>query len=322
VIASWRQLRSLGLLGINRRNASYSLRHNPRHLYPLVDDKLQTKDLCRRANIPTPGLLSVAHSIGDLTLMMQELTRLSSFVLKPARGAMGNGIIVISAREGSRLRKPGGSWLTEEAFRHHASGILSGLYALGGQPDVAVVEERLMVHPELAEICHEGVPDYRVIVFLGVPIMAMARLPTRSSGGRANLHHGAVGVGIDLSSGLSTHAVIGTEPTKVHPDTGVPVVGRAMPGFDRALEIAVAATDLTGLGYVGADVVVDADRGPMILELNARPGLAIQIANRAGLEPRLREIERVRRAARLPFDDRLKLGRRMSRRPGEQHDDH
>jgi len=312
VIGRARRLRALGLLGINRRNARFTLAHNPRHLFPLVDDKLRTKQLCTRAGIPTPGLITVARAIGDLAAMRADLAPLSSFVLKPARGAMGNGIIVISAREGDRLRKPGGTWITEEQLVHHASGILSGLYALGGQPDAAFAEERLTVHPELAEICHDGVPDYRVIVFRGVPVMAMARLPTRRSGGRANLHHGAVGIGIDLVTGRSTHAVIHSHPTTKHPDTGVDVVGRQMPGFRRAFEIAVAATDLTGLGYVGADVVVDAERGPMILELNARPGLAIQIANRAGLEPRLTAVEQLREPEKLPLAERLALGCRLA----------
>ena len=54
---------------------------------------------------------------------------------------------------------------------------------------------------------------------------------------------------------------------------------------------------LEGLGYVGADVVLDARRGPVILELNARPGLAIQVANRAGLLPRLRAVEAGRESA-------------------------
>jgi hypothetical protein len=39
------------------------------------------------------------------------------------------------------------------------------------------------------------------------------------------------------------------------------------------------------------DIVMDRDLGPQILELNARPGLAIQIANNMGLELRLKAIE-------------------------------
>jgi predicted ATP-grasp superfamily ATP-dependent carboligase len=46
-----------------------------------------------------------------------------------------------------------------------------------------------------------------------------------------------------------------------------------------------------GLGYLGVDIVLDPRRGPLLLEANARPGLAIQHANAAGLVPRLQEIE-------------------------------
>ena len=306
-----RRLRGLGLLGINERNASYTLRRNPRSHFPLVDDKLRTKSLCAEAGIPTAKLLASAHRIGDLSAMMDDLSACSSFVLKPAHGAMGNGIIVIKDRDGDRICRSGGAWMTTDDLRHHASGIVSGLYALGGQHDAAFVEERLEVHPELAAISTDGVPDYRFIIYRGVPVMAMARLPTARSTGRANLHHGAVGVGIDLATGLSSHAVIDSTPTRIHPDTGERVVGRRMPAFERSLEIAVAATDLTGLGYVGADVVVDAERGPVVLELNARPGLAVQIANRAGLRPRLEAVDEDLRE-NLPLASRLRLGRRIA----------
>jgi alpha-L-glutamate ligase-like protein len=306
-------LKTMGLLGINRRNTAYTLRWNDRRRYPLVDDKLLTKRLCEGAGIPAARLLAVAARIGDLSGLLGGLKGYDDFVVKPARGAMGNGILVIHDRDGSRLKRAGGEWIDEEAFLHHASGIISGLYALGGRPDVAIVEERLTVHRELAAICLNGVPDYRVIVFRGIPVMAMTRLPTSGSGGRANLHQGAVGVGIDLATGRCTHAVIHNTPTTKHPDTGERVVGRLVPDFDRALEIAVRATDLVGLGYVGADIVVDAHRGPVVLELNARPGLAVQIANRAGLRPRLDEVERLVEPD-MKLRDRIGLGRDLAMR--------
>ena len=36
--------------------------------------------------------------------------------------------------------------------------------------------------------------------------------------------------------------------------------------------------------------MITPDQGPILLELNARPGLGIQIANLAGLVPRLEKI--------------------------------
>jgi alpha-L-glutamate ligase-like protein len=189
---------------------------------------------------------------------------------------------------------------------------MSGLYSLAGHVDVAMVEECLEVHPSLAALVTEGVPDVRVIVYRGVPVMAMTRLPTRASGGRANLHQGALGVGIDLATGLTTHAMLRNRPVRSNPETGTRLRGHAIPFFERALEIAVSATDQAGLGYVGADVVVDARHGPVILELNARPGLAIQIANRAGLRPRLDAVDRALGRDDSDFEHMLPVAERVA----------
>jgi alpha-L-glutamate ligase-like protein len=306
-LATRRALRRAGVLGINRRNHEYTLRWNPRRLYPRVDDKLLTKRLCAAAGIPIPRLLAVAAHHFELRSLPAQLAGERSFVLKPARGAMGNGVLVILDRDGDRLVRPGGARMPLSAFQYHAASTISGLYSIGGQPDVAMVEERLEVHPELAEIAEHGVPDVRVIVFRGIPVMAMTRLPTRRSAGRANLHQGAVGVGIELTRGRTVHAMLRDAPVSRHPDTGRPLLDRPIPAFARILEIAVRACDESGLGYVGADLVVDPRRGPVVLELNARPGLAVQVANRAGLLPRLRAVER-EYVPGLPVERRVALG--------------
>ena len=311
-------LRRAGVLGINARNALYTLRCNPRSHYPLVDDKLATKRLCQEAGIPVPKLLAVARVHLEARRLPGLLRDERAFVLKPARGAMGNGIVVLQRAADGSLRRSGRPY-PEAAFVYHAAGIISGLYSLAGHMDVAMVEECLEVHAGLAALVSEGVPDVRVIVYRGVPVMAMTRLPTRASGGRANLHQGALGVGIDLSTGLTVHAMLRNRPIRSNPETGRSLLGHTIPFFDRALEIAVAATDQVGLDYVGADVVVDARHGPVILELNARPGLAIQIANRAGLRPRLDAVDRVLGRSdsdfehMLPVAERVKLGRDVAR---------
>lgn len=307
----WRALRRQGVLGINGRNADYTLRWNQRRFYPNVDDKLRTKELCRRAGIAIPQLLAVARHHFELRKLGPELMRLQDFVLKPAHGAMGNGILVVRGREGDRFLSASGRKLAVGDLLYHAAGIISGLYALGGQPDEAMVEERLVVHPEMACIATDGVPDIRVVVYRGVPAMAMTRLPTARSGGRANIHQGAVAAGIDLGRGCTTHAIQQSRPITVHPDSGEPLLDREIPGFKDLLAIAVRAADETGLGYVGADLVVDARRGPVLLEMNARPGLMVQLANRAGLLPRLRAIDRAWQDGRTA-DERLALGVRIA----------
>ena len=76
------------------------------------------------------------------------------------------------------------------------------------------------------------------------------------------------------------------------------------------LEMAAKAYDVTGLGYLGADIVLDKTKGPLLLELNARPGLAIQVANRIGIRPLLNatlkaDIEGLDALARVELAKRL-----------------
>ncbi len=153
-----------------------------------------------------------------------------------------------------------------------------------------MVEYRVRADPLFDEITYQGVPDLRTIVYRGYPVMAMVRLPTLASDGKANLHQGAVGVGIDIATGVTRGGVLGNEPIAEHPDTDHPLAGIQIPGWRELLELAARCYEITGLGYLGVDVVLDRDLGPLILELNARPGLNIQIANRRGLLERLRRV--------------------------------
>jgi len=285
------KLLQLGVLGINRRNSRYLLRYNPRSLYPLVDDKLQTKRLAEKVGTAVPelyGVVEIHRQIRDLPKLLAEH---SDFVVKPSRGSGGDGIVVIVGRSKNGYKKANGTILGTEELGHHVANILSGMYSLGGQADVALIEYRVRSHPVFDPISYQGVPDIRVIVFMGVPVMAMVRLPTRQSDGKANLHQGALGAGIDIATGRTLTAVLGTGLVADHPDTDNPVSDLEIPYWDELLLLSARCWELTGLGYQGADFVLDASKGPLLLELNARPGLNVQIANRAGLVPRLEFVE-------------------------------
>lgn len=274
-------------MGMNRRNALYVGPLNPRRAYPLVDDKRRTKALAAGANIPTPELYAVidtqrrARDLGRLVAGREE------FVVKPARGSGGSGIVLVVARDADGVTKPSGARLGWDDLVYHVASILSGVYSLEGLEDHALIEALVHADPVFERVSWHGVPDVRVIVYRGVPIMAMVRLPTRRSDGRANLHQGALGAGISLGAGVTGTAVRGREVVTHHPDTGEAVAGIRVPAWARILEYAAQAWDMTGLGYLGADFVIDRARGPVLLELNARPGLAIQLANRDGLARRL-----------------------------------
>ena len=285
----WTRLRDLGIVGMNQRNAEFIMPYNERRFYPLVDNKIITKQRALEHNIPVPklyGHIELEHQTAHLASLLADH---KEFVIKPANGSGGNGIMVIAGKTSNgHFRKSNDSIVHLDEIKHHISNILSGMYSLGGDTDSAIIEYRVQFDPCFEDVCFKGVPDVRLIVFRGIPLFGMIRLPTRQSDGRANLHQGAVGAGIDICTGITNFGVMHSRPVTQHPDTGCPISGIQIPQWDRILEMAANCYDLAPLGYLGVDIVLDKQLGPMMLELNARPGLAIQIANGQGLEPILK----------------------------------
>ncbi|MBE9537475.1 MAG: alpha-L-glutamate ligase-like protein [Proteobacteria bacterium] len=293
------------MLGMNSRNLEFIGRYNDRRLYPLVDNKLKTKMLAQEHGVPTPGLQFVVREQHQIRHIERQLSERESFVLKPAKGSGGKGILVIVRRKGDHFIKSSGELLTLADIRRHMSNCLAGLYSLGGTPDIVLIEDLIAFDDCFAGYSHEGVPDIRIIVFRGFPVMAMLRLATHASDGKANLHQGAVGVGLAMDTGRCLNAVQFSQRIHTHPDTDNPLSEISIPNWRELLILAAHCCDMTGLGYIGTDLVLDKHLGPQLLELNARPGLAIQIANGRGLLPRLRKIEGLREKRKVTAEQRV-----------------
>jgi alpha-L-glutamate ligase-like protein len=287
------KLRSLGILGMNARNISYIGQYNQRKNYRLVDNKLLTKSAALARGIPVPQLYGTIEYQFQVKTLLDTLNSRDSFVIKPAQGSGGKGILVVTGRRGELFEKSSGAFIDEREIRRHCSNILAGLHSLGGRNDSAMLEALIDFDPVLKDYSFEGVPDIRVIVFRGVPVMAMIRCATHSSDGKANLHQGAVGVGIDIGSGQSLCAVQYSRLVTRHPDTNIAFDQLIIPHWQQVLELAASCASMTGLDYLGVDIVLDRRAGPMLLELNARPGLAIQVANQTGLRQRLAAAARI-----------------------------
>lgn len=279
-----KKLKAAGVLGMNARNYDYISRVNRRSLYSLVDDKVRTKALALQFGVNVPNLIGLIEFQYQVKNFRTVLKDYKEFVIKPAQGSGGKGVLVIKKWSENEFITTSEEVLTYNDVYKHISNILSGLYSLGGKYDVAIVEELVHFSKIFQGYSFRGVPDVRIIVYKGEPVMAMMRLATKESRGRANLHQGAVGVGLDIKTGKALSAVMHDKPIKIHPDTGMELSSLKVPMWQEHLEIAKKAYPMTGLGYVGADIVLDENKGPMLLELNARPGLAIQIANRKGLK--------------------------------------
>lgn len=298
---------------MNRRNRDYIARYNERSLFPLVDNKLITRKTIGQAGIPTAELITVVQVQSQVNDLLTLVDGIDEFVIKPSKGSGGKGILVITGRDrdsgdGESFRKSSGVLVSPEDLKRHVSNILSGLYSLGGTSDVAVIESLIHTVDEFKRYSVEGVPDIRVIICRGYPVMAMIRLSTHASDGKANLHQGAVGVGLDMKTGCAVRAVQHGKSVTHHPDTGQDLLDLCIPDWHTLLVMAARCYDVTGLGYLGIDMVIDQRHGPMLLELNARPGLTIQVANNAGLLTRLTKIDALSEAeTRLSAEERVRL---------------
>ncbi|MBM4256878.1 MAG: alpha-L-glutamate ligase-like protein [Deltaproteobacteria bacterium] len=298
------------LLGLNRRNHDLIARYNPRALFQVVDHKVKTKAALSALGLPVTDTLAVYQSYREIPDFMLQSRTWPAFVIKPAQGAGGEGILSIVEQQLAEFLTADGKRLSVHDIESHLSDILSGIYSLNQRYDSALIESRITPHVLLERLSFHGLPDIRVIVFCGVPLMAMLRVATRRSRGRANLHAGGIGIGIDLVTGQTTYALLAQTWITVHPDSTVPLCGVQLPYWDDILTVAARCADAVALGYLGVDITVDEKGQPLVLELNARPGLAIQLANRRGLRPLIDEIER-RNPRTLVVQERIQLGQSL-----------
>lgn len=277
------------VLGLNARNRMLVKRYNERRHYPLADDKLRTKEILEAHGVPVPRTLDVFANLVEAAAAGPRLRHLRDFVVKPASGRAGLGILVLTRPSTvSGWCDASGRLWSPEAVGRWVSNIIFGNYA-HGLSDRALIEVRLEPLPLLQDAPLFGLPDIRVITLRGVPIMSMLRLPTQRSHGKANLHQGAIGVGVDLHDGRMRRATYRGQRIDTHPDSGAALVGRRLPCWSEVLDVARRAAAALPLGYLGIDVAIDAHLGPVVLEANVRPGLEIQNANGRGLRQALAE---------------------------------
>lgn len=278
---------------MNARSVEY-LRGNTKKARTLADNKLLTKQRLVKNGIGVADLIAVIRQRAELREFDWESLP-SSFVIKPNRGFGGEGIFIVFNRlKNGKWLTTGKRQLTADDLAAHVNNILDGNFSLLNTPDVALFESRLSIDPLFKRFASDGIPDIRVIVYNKVPVMAMLRVPTKKSGGKANLAQGGLGIGVDIATGLTTHVVqkgwFYEKEISMHPDTKVTLRGVQVPYWSQVLKTAVLAARVTGLRYSGVDLSVDKKRGPVILEVNARPGLGIQLANMSPLRERLRRI--------------------------------
>lgn len=278
---------------MNARNYLYILPLNGAAAKWRADNKLRTKERLLKQDIPTTRLIAVFHDAREVRAYDWS-TLSGDFVLKPARGYGGGGIVVVRGWKKGVGKRRDGSVITAAELETEILNIIDGAYSLDNLPDTAFLEERVVVSNMMRKLAAGGVPDIRIIVCNMVPIMAMLRLPTKHSGGKANLHQGALGIGIDIRTGITTKGIYFGASVPLIPETKTKVSGIKLPKWRHILEVATHAQSVSGLGFAGVDIVLDEGKGALVLEINARPGLQIQLANAASLRTRLERVADMR----------------------------
>ncbi|MDD4937926.1 MAG: sugar-transfer associated ATP-grasp domain-containing protein [Candidatus Shapirobacteria bacterium] len=283
----------------NERNKVY-LRKNTASGKAIADSKFKTKKILTENGVMVPRLIK-RFKTGDNLGKFKWNDLEGNFVIKPESGYGGEGILIIRRRGkwAGEWQKMNGEIISNSDLILHCQEILAGKYSLHMMPDKVLVEERIKIHPLFLALTKFGTPDIRVVVYNRVPVMAMLRIPTEKSGGKSNLHQGAIGLGIDLATGITTFGVEGGGDSilRIY-DYGKKknrkVNGIKIPFWREILEIAINCQKaIPTLGFMGVDVVLDKEKGPEVLEVNARPGLSIQVCNKAGLKSRIEKINEV-----------------------------
>lgn len=271
-----------GIMGLNKRNLTLIYPNNKKRDYHLADDKVKTKEILHRHNIACAVTYAVIERTSQIKLKWAACKTYNAMAIKPANGMGGGGIKIIKKDNRGKWMS-GGKRITEAQIFRHITAIVSGLFSMNST-DSCLIEECIIPHPFFAEIYGDGVPDFRIITLKGIPLIAMLRMPTSKSDGKANLHQQGVGIGVCMETGTLTQVYDGKQYLDHHPDNPAVLVGKQIPFWEEMVAIAVQTAKAFPLDYMGIDIVLDAYKGPQIMEVNVRPGLGIQLVNKCGME--------------------------------------
>lgn len=307
---------NFGILGLNARNLNYIKQFNPRKSIRLADNKFKTKEFLDERGLPVPRTLALINNRSQLLQFDFGSLHSDHFVIKPNKGSRWRGIFVTTlirtdettpTVESSMgfidkilyrgisffpyLFKVGDTVMNDLEFKKKLIGILDGQYSLQNSSDTILVEEKLEPGEGFEKFCEWGLADIRVIVFNLVPVVAMVRVPTKYSWGKANLSQGGIGLGIEVGTGIIRSMQFkGELYDREFPAEFAHYKGKKMPFWDDILSYSSRIQYFINIGYLALDRVIT-DKGPKLLEVNARAGLEVQKITQTTLGNILNKIE-------------------------------
>ncbi len=226
-------------------------------------DKAVFQSRCETLGLPVPALLATVT--GGMLEFSTPLAPDSEVLAKPRSGSGGAGISVFAAAElhdgkTTASRFGNGDWL---------------------------VQERLPPHPGLADIALDALPTVRMVTMLDERaepelVAAAIRFAARRNVPVDNGHAGGLIAGVGFADGRLREGLSGWGPGRFpeHPESGMPITGRVVPGWDEAKALVSEAHHrlFAASVIIGWDVGIAAG-GPVLIEANPRP--AVRLTQRA-----------------------------------------
>jgi len=288
IFTKFTQLRE-DVVGINHRNLGFIYPNNDRKHFKLSDDKSLCKEHFRKHDIPTTPTYSIIESLGEMKSKWEKASNNDCLAIKPAKGRGGGGILVLKKIKEGTWETPSSKKYTQDQILGHIANIIFGVYSFGTD-DKAILEYCIHNHVLFESIYPNGIPDIRIIALQNNLVMGMIRIPTKKSDGKGNLHQGAIGVAVDIATGTIGKGYDGEKYISKHPDSGVVFEGLQIPSWGEIISISKRTAESFPLKYLGLDIVLDNDLGPLVIEVNARPGLEIQNVNQVGILEQMNRI--------------------------------
>jgi len=281
------------ILGQNARNLNFISKYNDDLAKSLADSKIKTKEFLSKKWVKIQESLAVIKNhkeLEDFDLNSLPLP----FVVKPNSGYWWKWIIVFEKKDKEN------NFITTDLekyslknLQNHISDILDGFYSLSGSRDRAIFERKIILDHSIELLWKFWLPDIRVIVFNSVPVIAMMRVPTANSKWKANLHMWACWLWVDIWSGKITYITQFRKMIKSIPGIW-DVRWVEIPHWEEILKLAVKVQQVTNIWYIWCDIVLDNNFGPLLLEMNVRPGLEVQVANKIPLLERLKKVQNIK----------------------------
>lgn len=249
------------------------------HSTILSIDKATMYSLFRGYGLPAPNVRAVysshkpapfvnLESKAELAQYLRDPANLPVY-MKPSFGCYGRGNTLVKGIAGDNLYLGNGETIPVERFVE-----LLDVRAFGW-----ILQEPLVPHAQIAEICGEKISGVRLHTFLSPDGVEIFKAIFKINAGKRdsdNFQHGTSGNmagAVDIDTGRITRVITGVgarqEILTSHPTTGVAMVGFQIPYWQQTIEL-VREAQLTLPGFIcpGWDIAI-CDDGPRILEVNA-----------------------------------------------------